>query len=171
MPTVRTRILEAFKAHLEAATPPDRPFTIRHWRFRDPTEEELPCISIRYVSRDFPGVSTAADPAAAQLSVSEELLEIGVDLICDTPLPTEGSDADPTGLETPGLMLQACMDTLFEPGEQPVTLGGLLHDIRWDADSPGDDAEVSSPDVARLAERLTLVYRARTEYPIGILEG
>lgn len=128
-------------------------------------------MSIRYVSRDLPGVRTGASGAASQLSTAEEVLEIAVDLICDVALPTEVSKLDPTGLETASVILDACMSTLFKVGEHPASLGGLLIDIRYDGDAPGDDGDISTPDAARLAERITLVYRSRVEYPHGILEN
>lgn len=175
MPTSRTLILAALKDHLEANVPRDpldnsKPaFAVRHDRFRAADKKETPCVSVRYVSRDLPGVTTAADPATADLSLAEEVIEIAVDLIAEAELPSEESGEDPTGLETVGQMLQACMETLFRVGENPDDLGGLLMNIRYDGDSPGSDDELSHPDAARLAERITLVYRARSEYPLGIL--
>lgn len=176
-PKTRTRLLLALAQHFEDNLPPvgngpgQRSFKIRHWRHREPDDSEWDCVSLRYVGRNLPGVTTAADPSTAQLSNSEELVEIAVDLVADARLPTERSGDDPTGLETPGDMLEMCMNTLFVEGEQPVTLGGLLHNIVWDGDGEGEADDISTPDAARLAERLTLVYRTRTEYPIGLLEG
>lgn len=172
----RIVILEALRDHFRAAVPlvGGRPaFRVRHWRFRSPANEEMPCVSLRYIGDDAPGVTRGSDGSAP--SMAEEVFELSVELVADAPLPPEedevdGQDgADPTGLATCSSMLETCLNSLFTPGQLPTTLGGLVWNIRYDGS--GDDEDVSQPDNARLAERLTFEYRVRAEAPTHLLMG
>lgn len=176
----RDTILQALKSALQAAVPmvgdPARPkWKVRHWRNRETTFEEMPCVAIRYVADDAPGVTTASDTI---LSVAEAIFELGVELVVDTEIAPE-SDRDtagdpdeglePTGLESASEIIKQCLDVLFTPGEEPNALGGTVWDVRYDGS--GDNDDVGTPDNLRLVERLTLVYRVRAEAPHVLLIG
>jgi len=150
---------------------------VRHMRFRNPSTKEMPCVSLRFVGDDAPGITRATDGEGP--STAEEVLELGVELVADSPIPPEvdeeGDDSeedegqDPTGLATCSNMLEVLLESLFTPGEPAATLGGLVWDIRYDGSA--DDDDVSKPDNVRLAERITLQYRVRAEAPTHLLIG
>lgn len=172
----RITILNALLAHLRAhvdTLPVDQQFKVRHWRFRNPTTKEMPCVSLRYVSVDASGVTRATD--GEQPSTSEEVFELNLDLIADSPVPAELDEEaddlgdDPTGLEACSTMIGVCLDALFTPGEPVETLGGTVRDIRYDGSAENDDD--SRPDNVRLAERLAFEYATRAEAPQHHLIG
>lgn len=179
----RLRILAALRAHFRAAvaaavvagTIPKK-FKVRHWRFRSPGTNEWPCVSLRYAGDDPQGTTRPVD--GDELSTSEEVWELSVDLVADAALPAEkdeeegddeGPDDDPTGLRVPSDMLELLLNSLFTPGEHAVTLGGMAYDIRYDG-SAEDDGD-SKPDNVRLSERIVIEYRVRKEAPTHLLLG
>jgi hypothetical protein len=171
----RVALLTALVDHLAAgvaALPEADRFKLRHHRHRDTAEEEMPCVAVRFVSDDVPGNVSGSD---AYPSMSEAIMELGVDLVADVQLPAEAApgqsvDAgdDPTGLLGPSMLIERLLRMLFAVGEPPTTLGGLAWDIRYEG--TGDDPD-SSPDSARIVERLVLVYRVRREAPTELLTG
>jgi hypothetical protein len=166
----RVEILIALKEFLESkAALAVRPFKVRHHRHRESSEEEYPCCAIRFVSEDPQGAS-ASD---AYPSSAEEVVDLSVDLIFDGAIDVEirtgdtGADGDPTGMGRVSAMSEVMLSALFNVGGQPETLGGLLWNIRYDGTA--DDEPFSSPDFARVTERLVLQYRVRAEAPTQIL--
>lgn len=183
MPLPRQVILPALRAHFRAAVAAAvvagviaEPFKVRHWRFRDPGKAEWPCVSIRYRGEDPQGTTRPND--GDDLSTSEEVFELMVDLVADAEIPPErdeedGDDQrledDETGMRVPSEMLEILFHSIFTPGELPVTLGGLAYDIRYDGTA--DDDDESKPDNVRLSERLVIEYRVRKEAPTHLLLG
>jgi hypothetical protein len=179
----RLVILSALRDHFRAAVAeavvaaaiPKR-FKVRHWRFRDPTKAEWPCVSLRYRGEDPQGTTRPTDGDG--LSASEEVFELMIDLVADADLPAEkdeadgddeGPDDDPTGMRVPSEMLEILFASIYTPGMAPVTLGGLAYDIRYDGTAEDDDD--SKPDNVRLSERLVIEYRVRKEAPTHLLLG
>lgn len=174
----RILILNALKNTLQASVPvvDGKPkWKVRHYRNRETTFEEMPCIAIRYAGDDAPGVTTAGE---GSLSMMEDAMELAVDLVVDTMVAAESDretagdttdGTDPTGLEEASEIVEKSLDTIFKPGEEINTLGGLIWDARYDGS--GDNDDVGTPDNVRLAERLTLVYRVRHEAPYKLLIG
>lgn len=174
----RDRLLRALKFAFDAVVPNDAGvprWKVRHWRNRAAALEEMPCVSVRYIADDAPGVSNASDESP---SIAEEFMELGIELVVETPLPPESDretagDADegedPTGLGVASEIIETCFDALFTEGEEPNDLGGLVFTIRYDGS--GNNDEIATPDNVRLAERLTLVYRVRAEAPHRLLTG
>lgn len=183
MPLPRLVILPALRAHFRAAVAAavvagiiDEPFKVRHWRFRDPSKNEWPCVSLRYRGEDPQGTTRPTD--GDDLSTSEEVFELMIDLVADAELPPEkdeeegddeGPGDDPTGMRVPSGMLEILLNSIFTPGQLPVTLGGLAYDIRYDGTA--DDEDESKPDNVRLSERLVIEYRVRKEAPTHLLLG
>jgi hypothetical protein len=179
----RIRLLSALRAHFRAAVAAavvagdiPKAFKVRHWRFRNPSTKEWPCVSLRYAGDDPQGTTRPTD--GDRLSTSEEVFELGITLQADAALPAEkdeengddeGPDDDPTGLRVPSEMLELLLNSLFTPGEQPVTLGGMAYDIRYDGSA--DDDDDSKPDNVRLSERIVIEYRVRKEAPTHLLLG
>ena len=179
----RIQILNALKQTLESQVPEDpaNPGTpqwkVRHHRFRETTVEEMPCVAIRYIADDAPGVTRGADDPS-QLSLAEEVFELRVDFVVDTMIQAEhdretAGDAtegdDPTGLEFASEIAEACLAALWTAGEPVNTMGGLIWDARYDG--TGDNDDVATPDNVRLAESVTLVYRVRADAPYELLIG
>jgi hypothetical protein len=171
----RIQLLIALEAHLQAAVaqlPADERFKVRHHRHRDSDEGEWPCVAVRYVSDDTTGVTTGTDDPGP--SMSETVMELSVDLVCDTALPAEvdageaAPDLDPTGLATLCNPIEVCLKSLFTEGLEPDSLGGTTWDIRYEGS--GND-EASTPDTGRMVERLVLVYRVRADDPTYLLTG
>ncbi len=172
----RDRILKAFLLALQAQVPLEngvQAWKVRHWRNRATKVEEMPCIAIRYVADDAPGIATASDSAP---SIAEEAMELRLELVVDTPLPPESDretagDADegedPTGFAVASRIIETCFDAIWTEGEPVNDLGGLIWDARYDGS--GDNDELATPDNVRLAERVTLVYRVRSEAPHRLL--
>lgn len=173
----RIVILEALLAHFRDvvdALPAEQQFKVRHWRHRNPSTNEMPCVSLRFEGDDPQGTVRATD--GEQPSIAEEVFELTVDLVADAPLPAENDDTplddggeDPTGLGVPAAMLEILLNSLWTPGELATTLGGVAFDIRYDGS--GDDGGDSKPDNARLADRITIEYRVRAEAPTHLLMG
>lgn len=165
----REIILDALLAHLQiqvAALPSDEQFTVRHYRHRNTADDELEgpgCLSLRWRSDDMAGQRNGGDG----LSLSEDVVEMAIDLVGEAKIPSEASGNDPTGLGSCGAILATAFSFLFRTGEEPEKLGGLLWDIRYDGTS--DDDEFSTEEIARVSERLALLYRVRTENPNAIL--
>lgn len=162
----REIILIALKNHIEAQVallPNDELYSVRHHRHRNTADDEFNCLSLRWQNDDMPGMTNGGD----SLSSSEEVVFMAVDFIAEVKLASEGSGADPTGLGGAGKILAHALSTLFTDGEQAETLNGLLWDIRYDGSSDEDD--VSTEEVGRLSERVTLLYRVRKENPNSIL--
>lgn len=180
----RILILNALKRHLRAAVPVDETFTppkpmfkVRHERFRETTFEEMPCVAIRYLGDDAQDVTRGTDDPS-HLSIAESVMTVRVELVVDTRiLPESDRDTagdandgdDDTGMELASSIVEICLGALFKAGEEINSMGGVI----WDAtyDGSGDDQDLSTPDNVRLAERLTLVYRARAEAPHELLTG
>lgn len=176
----RDQILQALVNTFRAAVPnvgdPAKPkWKVRHYRNRETAYEEMPCLAIRYVGDDAPGTTVPSD---SDLSTAEDIFELSVELIVDTVIEPEhdretAGDAtegtEPTGLEASSEIIEATLGTLFTPGEEVNTLGGLIWDARYDGS--GDNDDVGTPDNVRLAERVTLVYRVRREAPHRLLIG
>lgn len=172
----REQILAALLVDLKtAAAAAATPFKVRHERFRSSTAEEWPCVSIRYLGDDAPGVATGSDTAP---SLAEEAMELRLELIVDTPLPAESDQEtaedpddgdDPTGFGVASAIVETCLGAIFTEGQPINTLGGLIWDARYDGS--GDNDDLATPDNVRLAERLTLVYRVRAEAPHVLLIG
>jgi hypothetical protein len=180
----RIQILQALKLHLQAAVPvdetfdPPKPmFKVRHERFRPTTLEEMPCVAIRYLGDDAEDVTRGIDDPS-RLSIAESVMTVRVELIVDTQIPPESdretggdptSGDDDTGLEEASRIVEICLGSLFQAGEEIESMGGLIWDARYDGS--GDNDDLATPDNVRLAERLTLVYRARAEAPHELLVG
>ncbi|MES2903265.1 MAG: hypothetical protein V4696_03685 [Pseudomonadota bacterium] len=179
----RIIILEALKRHLRANVPLDpadpsrQLFKVRHERFRESTLEEMPCVAIRYLGDDSPDVTRGTDDPS-RMSLAETVMELRVELIVDTPIAAESDrdtagdpddGDDDTGMEFASRIVEICLGALFTAGQETETMGGVIWDARYDG--TGDNDDVSSPDNVRLAERLTLVYRARAEAPHQLLVG
>lgn len=177
----RIIILSKLLAHFRAAVdalPEEERFIVRHSRFRrKPTGAEIKkgVVSIEYVGDDAQGVSRATD--GDELSTSEEVFDLNINLVAECELPAEkdeaedGSDLgdDETGLGEASRMLEILFDSIYTPGEQPVTLDGTVRGFRYDGSAPED--EESTSDNVRLAERMALEYATRTEAPTHLLIG
>ena len=174
MPLPRVALMLALKSHLAAAVaalPPGDSFLVRHHRHRESTAEEWPCLAIKFVSDDTTGITTGTDDDG--LSMAETVMDLSVDLIADVDLEPERDagepadpDEDPTGLAGPSRLIKVCLDSLLVAGEPADKLGGLAWDIRHEG--TGNDEE-SSPDAARMVERIVLVYRVRADAPTELL--
>jgi hypothetical protein len=170
--TILGKLLAHMRAHV-ATLPEGERFKVRHWRFRNPTKQEMPCVSLRYIADDAQGVTRASDDA--QPSTAEEVYDLGVNLIADSALPPEVDEEeddlgdDPTGLGEASRMIEICLDSLFVPGEQNETLDGTVRSISYDGSAEDDDE--SKPDNVRLAERLSFEYATRAEAPHILLLG
>lgn len=180
----RIQILDALKLHLRAAVPMDTTFTpprpmfkVRHERNRDTTFEEMPCVAIRYLGDDSEDVTRGTDDPS-RLSMAESVMTCRVELIVDTLIDPESDHDtagdvddgdDDTGLEFASAIIEICLSSLFVAGEETNSLGGVIYDARYDGS--GDNDALATPDNVRLAERLTLVYRARAEAPHELLIG
>lgn len=174
----RDRILKALLLQLQAVVPEVDglpAWKVRHHRFRPTTYEEMPCLAIRYVADDAPGVANASD---SQPSLSEQAMELRIDFVVDTEIPPESDretagdedeGADPTGFGVASTIIETSLGALFEEGKEINTLGGLIWDARYDGSGDNDDIETS--DNVRLSERITLVYRVRGEAPHVLLIG
>lgn len=162
----KTLILIALAEHITAAVaqlPVDQRYTVRHGRHRNTADNELNCLSIEYVGEDPTGQGNGGDG----LSLAEEVVGMQVNLKAEARLPSEESGLDPTGLGSADEILEHAFSCLFHDGQETETLGGLLWQIRWDGSS--DDDELSTEELGRLSERLTLLYRVRSENPNSIL--
>jgi len=166
-------VLRALKTELAQAldgrTVGGKAVTVRHFRHRESTIEEWPCIAIRYVSND----ASSYGRQETNDGLPEQVMELAVDLVIDLELPAEATDEndddiDPTGFECAGNMLAWALDALL-PGEESNTLGGTTWEIRYDGTAP--DEGVQSPDLARLEERIVLLYRVRADQPTILLMG
>lgn len=174
----RITILQAVKGTAESVVPNvagSPKWKVRHFRNRETTIEEMPCLAIRYVADDAPGVVTGSD---AQPSLGEAVYELGVEFVVDAALTAESDrdtagdpdeGAEPTGLELASEIIEKTLDAFFPEGEEVNTMGGIVWDIRYDGS--GDNDDVGTPDNVRLVERLTFVYRTRAEAPHKLLIG
>lgn len=176
----RILILKALKQTLQSQVPlvGGVPlYKVRHHRNRETTLEEMPCVAIRYIADDVPGVTRGLDEPGA-LSLAESAMQLNVELIVDAPLAAESDretagdpddGEDDTGLEFASEIVEKCLNALFTKGEEVNTMGGVIWDVIYDGS--GDNEDVGTPDNVRLAERLTLVYRVRAEAPQELLIG
>ena len=144
---------------------------VRHHRHRESTSAEWPCVSPRFISNDVSQLGQETTP----IGTPELIMELAVNLVIDTELPAESDDDavagdDPTGYGVAAGILETVLDALFPEGEtEPVTLGGVCWDIRYDG-SAADEAD-ASPDFARMEERFVLFYRVRADRPTELLMG
>jgi hypothetical protein len=175
----RDRILHAFKMALQSQVPVNGDGTpkwkIRHWRNRETTHEEMPCLAIRFVGDDVAGAFSASDSSP---SIAEQVMDLNLELVIDTEIPPESDrdtaddpddGLDETGFRTASPIIETALETLFVEGEEVNNLGGLIWDARYDGS--GDNDDIALPDRIRLAERVTLVYRVRAEAPHVLLTG
>jgi hypothetical protein len=174
MPFVQ--VLLALRAELtlalEGKTVDGKAVTVRHHRHRDSRTDERPCVAIKVMS------SADISPDQRQTTGDgnpELVLELAVNLQIDLDLQAEADDpldetGDPTGFGDAGDVMVGILDHLFpdpEAGFDPNTLGGTAWMVRYDGTAP-DDGELSS-DLARMEERLTILYRVRGDHPTKLL--
>ena len=131
----------------------------RHARNRHPNYEEMSCISLVFVG-------DAPHEDEQFRSQWEQVRYLEFDLQADVYLPTEDEQdpakRDVTGMLTPGRALAAAVQILFESDLVPnwcdaITSGSI------------DPDETSKPDKARMARRLQMQYRVRTDNPNVLL--
>lgn len=127
----------------------------RHGRFREPTDEELPGISLIFVNDSLGNVLTMGE--------TERRLE--VDMHGQMAIAAETSEQadsdDPTGMEEPAALLAAA---------EGLVRGSDLYDLIEDiifADVHPDES--STADEVRMVRHLTLIYRVSTDDPDVIL--
>jgi hypothetical protein len=151
----------------------DTPITVRQHRHREPTQDELNCLSIRFVSND---PSSQYGEQETSGGLPEAVWELSLDLVIDMALspeartPGDVGDDDPTGFGRHSEVLAEVLDWMF-PGDatQDNTLGGLIWQARYDGSA--DTETDSTPDFARMEERLVLLYRVRADRPTELLTG
>lgn len=125
--------------------------TIRHYRHRKNAIGEKPCIGLLFLGDGPPEEDTF------NLSHSEALRQMDFQLVVDCDIPTEDSDEDPTGLETPGRLMAYGLKLLKDPA------GPLYPNVHEVFDGPKDLDEASTPDKARMTRTISVLYRVKSE--------
>jgi hypothetical protein len=157
---------------LDGKTHRGDPILVRHARHRESRSDERPCVSIVVVS--------PADISQDQRQTTgdgnpELVMELGVNIAIDLDLQAESDDpldesGDPTGFGDASAIIAWILDWLYpdpEEGGEENNLGGTCWMIRYDGSAPDDGT--LSPDLARMEERLTILYRVRGDHPTKLL--
>lgn len=125
--------------------------TVRHRRNRFTNDSELPCIAIAWVSDE------VIDEEASFLTAYEKTRGLTVDLVVDSLIADEESEADPTA-NLALTSLVAASVTALQDKESPI---GLISETVSLRDMAPD--EDSKPDKGRLVATLFVVYRVRVD--------
>lgn len=143
-------------------------FKVRHSRNRFSTEEERPCISIRWMGDRVREVDQEQSYLTDwEMEIAQDLtIEIDMDLApeeSDAEPPPEPEDTDPTGvsvLTRSGIAIVRAMkarESIISGFSSGVIYGGM------------DDDEEGTADEGRLVLALTVLYRVRTDDPGELL--
>lgn len=138
--------------------------TVRHTRKRYASPEDIgagACLSLRVLSdepREDDGYHT----------LQEAVHQLAIDMQIDTPLPTEDSAIDPTGLEAPGSIGNAAVKVLKDIAAQTQD-GRRLRDLCDEVVDLGmindDDELEGAADEARFIHRIIVLYRTDVDDP------